>query len=300
MYDWGDLRFFLATARKGSTLAAARDLGVNQTTIARRIAALEAALSVRLFDRHREGYRLSEAGAAIFTQAERIAVEAETFERLVAQRKRDLSGVIRVTTPEEFAEVVLTPWLAEFIDLYPDIKIEVIATERRLDLARGEADIAIRATKQPREPGSVVRKLADAPWAIYCSRRYAAKHGAPACADGLNDHLLIGVDGKLTTVDAFVWLAKVAPRAKIRSVCNTISNMLVAVKTGHGAGALPRDIGIAQSELIECFPLPEITHYGWYLIVPEALKDVPRIKAFNQFIVARASTLKRLQDRRRS
>jgi DNA-binding transcriptional LysR family regulator len=293
MYDWGDLRFFLATARKGSTLAAARELGVNQTTIARRIAALETALSVRLFDRHRDGYRLSEAGAAIVTQAERIAAEAEAFERLVAQHKRDLSGVIRVTTPESFAEIVLTPWLAEFIDLYPDIKVEVIATDRRFDLARGEADIAIRATKQPREPGIVARKLADSRWGVYCSHRYAAKHGAPACADDLNDHLFIGADGVLTTLDMFVWLAKVAPRAKIRSVCNSISNMLVAVKTGHGVGALPREL--AQSELIECFPLPNNGAYGWYLIVREALKDVPRVKAFTQFIAARAGTLKRLQ-----
>ena len=206
--------------------------------------------------------------------------------------------MIRVTTPAEFAEVVLTPWLAEFIDLYPDIKVEVIAAERRLDLFRGEADIAIRATKQPREPGIVVRRLADSRWGVYCSDRYAAKHGTPACADDLNDHLLIGADGVLTTLDMFVWLAKVAPRAKIRSVCNTISNMLVAVKTGHGVGALPREIALAQSELIECFPLGEIGRYGWYLIVQEALKDVPRVKAFNQFIVARASALKRLQRRR--
>ena len=294
MYDWGDLKFFLATARRGSTLAAARELGVNQTTIARRIGALEAALSVRLFDRRRDGYRLSEAGAAILTQAERIASEAEAVERLVAQRKRSLAGVIRVTTTEEFAEVVLTPWLAEFIDLYPDIKVEVIATERRLDLARGEADVAIRASQQPREPGILVRKLADSPWALYCSRGYAAKHGAPSCADDLNDHSLIGADGKLTTLAAFVWLAKVAARARVRSVCNTISNMLVAVKTGHGVGALPRDIGIAQSDLIECFPTPDF-NYGWYLITREALKDVPRVKAFNQFIVARANTLRRLR-----
>jgi DNA-binding transcriptional LysR family regulator len=294
MYDWGDLRFFLATARKGSTLAAARDLGVNQTTIARRITALEMALSVRLFDRHRDGYRLSEAGAAIFPQAERIATEAEAVERLVAQRQRDLSGVIRVTTTEEFAEIVLTPWLAEFIELYPDIKVEVIATHRCLDLARGEADIAIRATRRPHEPDSSVRKLADAEWGVFCSRRYAAKRGTPRCPDDLNEHLFIGADGTLATLDMFVWLAKVAPGVKVRSVCNTISNMLVAVKTGHGIAVLPRDIGNAQSDLIELFPLPKM-NFGWYLVTRQALKDVPRVKAFSQFIVAHARTLSRLQ-----
>jgi DNA-binding transcriptional LysR family regulator len=292
--EWGDLKFFLATARRGSTLAAARELGVNQTTIARRIAALEAALSIRLVDRNRDGYRLTEAGAAILAQAERVASEAESVERLVEQGKRDLAGVIRVTATEMFADVVLTPWLAEFIDIYPDIKVELIATERCLDLGRREADIAIRASHQPREPGVLVRKLAACPWGLYCSRAYATKYGAPACADDLKDHLLIGADGNLSTLDPLIWLGKAAPRATVRSVCSTISNTLVAIRTGHGVGALPRDIGIAQKDLIECCPMPDF-NYGWYLITREALRDVPRVKAFNKFIVARASTLKRLQ-----
>jgi DNA-binding transcriptional LysR family regulator len=198
-----------------------------------------------------------------------------------------------MTATEIFADVVLTPWLAEFIDIYPDINVEVIATERCLDLGRGEADIAIRASQKPREPGVVVRKLAASPWGLYCSRAYATKYGAPACADDLNDHLLIGADGKLTTLDPFIWLAMAAPRARIRTVCSTISNALVAVRTGHGVGALPH-IGIAQKDLIECFPMPDF-NYGWYLVTREALRDVPRVKAFNRFIVARASTLKRLQ-----
>jgi DNA-binding transcriptional LysR family regulator len=125
-------------------------------------------------------------------------------------------------------------------------------------------------------------------------RSYAAKHGTPTCADDLDDHLIIGAGGKLTDRDAFTWLAKAVPHAKVRSACNTISNMLVAIKTGHGIGALPRDIAIAQRDLIECFPIPEMNH-GWYLLTRQELKDVPRVKAFNQFIVSRASRLKRLQ-----
>jgi DNA-binding transcriptional LysR family regulator len=246
MYDWGDLRFFLATARRGSTLAAARELGVNQTTIARRIAALETALSVRLVERKRDGYRLTEAGVDILAQAERVASEAETVERLVEQRKRDLAGVIRVT-----------------------------ATERRLDLGRGEADIAIRASQQPREPGISVRKLADCPWGLYCSRAYAAKHGAPACEDELNDHLLIGADGRLSTRDSHLWLRKAAPQASVRTVCSTISTTLVAIRTGHGVGALPCDIAMAQKDLIECFLMPDF-NYGWYLITREALSVRPK------------------------
>src|ERR1700694_4008514 len=97
---------------------------------------------------NRHCYRLTEAGAAILAQAERVASEAETVERLVEQGKRDFSGVIRVTAPAIFAEVVLPPWLSEFIDIYPNIKVEVIAAEQFLDLARGESNIAIRASQQ--------------------------------------------------------------------------------------------------------------------------------------------------------
>jgi len=297
MYDWGDLKFLLATARAGSTLAAARELSVNQTTIARRIAALETALSIRLVDRNRDGYRLTEAGIAILAQAERVEAEAETIERLVARRKRDLTGVIRVTAPTIFTDVILTPWLVEFMDMYPDIKVEVIATERRLDLRRGEADIAIRASQQPNGPGLVMRKLAACPWGLYCSPTYAAKHGKPATAGDLNDHILIGADGNLSSFDPLIWLTKTAPHAKIRTASSTISNTLVAIRAGHGVGALPRDIGNSQKDIIECFLMPDF-NFAWYLFIPEELRDVPRVKAFKAFVIDQARMLKRLQRKR--
>ena len=98
MYDWNDLKIFLAAARARSMLGAAGELGINQSTVTRRVAALEKALEIRLFHRNRDGCHLTEAGQSLFVQAERVAAEAETFERLVAQRKRELSRVIRVTT----------------------------------------------------------------------------------------------------------------------------------------------------------------------------------------------------------
>src|SRR5262249_27085681 len=128
--------------------------------------------------------------------------------------------------------------LWEFMEIYPDIKVEVIATERRLELARGEADIAIRASQELYGPGLLTRKLAPCPWGLYCSRAYAAKHGTPACTGDLNDHILIGADGNLANFDPLIWLAKAAPRARIRTASSTISNTLVAVRTGHGVGAL--------------------------------------------------------------
>ena len=298
MYDWSDVKFFLAVARGGSTLAAARVLRVNQTTVVRRIEALEAALKTQLFIRNQDGYRLSEAGVELLAQAERVATEADTLERLAAQRDRNLSGVIRVTTIEKVASLILTPMLAEFVELHPEVKVEVICADHRLDLARGDAEIAIRAGNLPNEPGIVVRRLADDPWAVYCSPAYAAKHGVPKCADDLNSHWIIGVEGHFSNLTPFVWLANAAPRGRVRHVCNSGANMLAAIKAGHGVGILPKiTVYGDETELIECFAGPDWDS-GFYLATRADMKDVPRIKAFGEFIVARMAAAKPILEGR--
>jgi DNA-binding transcriptional LysR family regulator len=298
MYEWGDLKVFIAVARAGSTLAAARQLGVNQTTVARRIAALETALGTRLFDRHQDGYRLCECGRQILAQAERVEVEAETLSRLVEQRKRDLSGVVRVTTPEIFANLLLTPWLVRFMDLHPEIQVEVVATDQRLDLARGEADIAVRAGAMPSDPGLVVRRLADYQWIMCCSRAYAEKYGVPSSGAELNEHFVIGSDGPLSKLAPHIWLAEAAPRAKRRSTCSSVANMIAAVKAGHGVGFIPNTVLMVEADLVECFQVPG-AKYSFYITMPEALKDQPRVRLFSDFLIAQAQASKPLLEARR-
>jgi DNA-binding transcriptional LysR family regulator len=295
MYDWGDLKVFIAVARAGSTLAAARELRVNQTTVARRVAALESALGARLFDRHQDGYRLSECGKQILAQAERVEVEADTLGRLVAQRKRDLTGVLRVTTPEIFANFWLTPWLAAFMDLYPEIQVEVVATDQRLDLMRGEADVAVRAGAMPTDPGLVVRRISDYHWTMCCSKAYAEKYGVPSSGEELNDHFLIGSDGPLAKLAPHSWLAQNAPRAKRRSTCSSVANMIAAVKAGHGVGFVPNTVLTVETDLVECFPLPGCK-YSFYIVMPEAMRDQPRVRVFCDFLIERANDARRLAD----
>ncbi len=299
MYDWGDLKVFIAVARVGSTLAAARELGVNQTTVARRVAALETALDARLFDRHQDGYRLSECGQQILAQAERVEVEAETLARLVARRSRDLSGVVRVTTPEIYANLLLTPWLVKFMDLYPDITVEVVSTDERLNLMRGEADVAVRAGSMPSEAGLVVRRLADYQWVMCCSKAYAEKHGVPSSGEALNDHLVVGSDGPLSRLAPHLWLSEVAPRAKRRSTSTSVANMVAAVKAGHGVGFVPNTFLAVETDLVECFPLPGCS-FSFYLAMPEAMKDQPRVRALCDFLVVQANASKHSQDGRAS
>ncbi|HYF09950.1 MAG TPA: LysR family transcriptional regulator, partial [Acetobacteraceae bacterium] len=147
--SWDDLRHFLAVARAGSTLGGARALGVNQTTCARRIAALEAAMGTTLFERRQAGYRLTETGRRVLALAERVEGEVAALMQAVQAERRVLSGTVRATTNESLANLVLTPFLRRFREAHPGVRVEVVIGDRKLDIARGEADVALRAGVQP-------------------------------------------------------------------------------------------------------------------------------------------------------
>ena len=298
MFDWNDMRHFLAVARAGSTLAAAETLKVNQTTVARRIAALEQALGARLFDRAQSGYRLTELGRELLPSAERIETEAATVAQLVEQRLRRLAGTIRVTTNETIANVFLTPSLPDFADLYPDIRVEVVVDPRYLDLTRGEADVALRAAQHPGSGAIVVRKLRHLPWAVYCSRDYAARNGCPRSTEDLPRHKVIGPDGPLCEMAAFQWLEGSAGTAQVMARSNSLPNMVTAVRAGLGLAVLPCAIAEPETDLVRCIgPMDEIGAPLW-LITREDGKDEPRIRAFTSFIAARIVAMRHLFELR--
>lgn len=299
MYDWNDLRCFLAVAREGSTLAAARILDLNQTTVARRIEALEQALEVKLFERDRMGSRLTEAGRSLLSAAERVETEAATVATIAAQAARERKGVLRVTTNETLANALLTPCLGEFAAIYTDVQIDLVVTDKRLDVMRGEADVALRsAWVWPTEPTLVCRKLADTAWTFYCSRGYAERRGIPASPEALKDHALLGGEGGLGETRPMRWMAIHAPAASVQLRSSSISNQVVAIKAGLGVGPLPVLEGDSHAELVRCFPpLPEFD--GDLLLITRAdLRNVPRVRAFTDFIAARVMATRRQLDGR--
>ena len=144
MFDWNDLRYFLAVARSGSTIGAAKVLGVNQSTIQRRLAVLEGALNSKLVERHPSGYRLSEIGKELLPYVEGIEQAVAAFERCLMSNEEGLTGRIRVTCPEGLVKVLVSPLVNGFHARYPDLRVDLIVTERVLDLTKGEADVAVR------------------------------------------------------------------------------------------------------------------------------------------------------------
>src|SRR5262245_4577864 len=231
MFEWSDLRHFLAVARGGSTLSAAKILGVNQTTVARRVAALEEALGEKLFEKTAGGYRLTEVGAATVQNAERVESEVDAFSRMVQQRSRRLSGVIRFTTNDVLADALLNPWLGEFNKRFPVVKLETIVTDQRLDLSRGDADIALRAGTTPVVGDNlVVRKRGSGKWGIYASKGYVARNGKPAGPDDLTQHSLIGGAGGLTDFEPEFYRKAKEQGAVIQSAYSSVLNIAHAVR----------------------------------------------------------------------
>jgi DNA-binding transcriptional LysR family regulator len=296
MFEWGDLRHFLAVARSGSTLSAGKILGVNQTTVARRIAALEEALGEKLFEKTAGGYRLTEVGSAMVQNAERVESEVDAFGRMIAQRSRKLLGMIRVTTNDVLADCLLTPWLREFTQRFPVVQVETIITDRRLDISRGEADIALRANTSKAAPlgeGVTVRRLATGKWGVYVAKSYAAQHGAPRTPEELASHPIIAGAGELARFDpAFLKAAKAAGGV-IRQASSSILNIAGAIRSGLGVGGIPCMLGELDPELELCFLFDE-ADYDLMLITREEMRSLPHVRAFNDFIASRTAALRHM------
>jgi DNA-binding transcriptional LysR family regulator len=287
MLDWDDLRFVLALARNGAALSAARELKVNQTTVTRRLANLEAAMGTALFERRASGYRLTEMGRRVAATAEAMAARVLDLESEVAAQQRVVGGAVRFTCPETVANHLLAPWLREFQPLHPNIRIEVINADAMFDLGKGEADVAFRVGAPPAGSGIVARRLPDCLWTAYSSRGYARERGAPAAPEGLAAHALVGLEGAQAQLPSSRWFEKLVGAQRVAVRCNSLSNVVHSIRAGLGVGMLPCMIGDTEAELMRCFaPIPELNAQTW-LIVREDLKTAPHVRAFADFLVTR-------------
>lgn len=281
-------------------MSAAKILGVNQTTVARRIAALEEALGERLFEKTAGGYRLTELGAAMVQSAEKVESEVEGFGRMVAQRSRKLLGMIRVTTNDVLADCLLTPWLREFTQRFPVVQVETIITDRQMDLSRGEADIALRAatlSSGPMGDNVVVRRLATGKWGVYASKAYIAENGLPTNPDELAAHPIIAGSGELARFDPAFMKHVRAKGAVIRQASSSILNIAGAIKSGLGCGPLPCVLGELDPELQLCFLFDE-ADFALLLMTREEMRNLPHVRAFNDFIASRTSALRHMIEGR--
>lgn len=282
--DWDDLRFVLAVRRSGSALAAARALGVNQSTVTRRVARIEQALGVELFDRRQSGYVPTRHGTLVAETAERMEAEARDLVSTLGAARRSISGTVRVTVSEVNADRIVAPCLRAFHKLHPSIRVDLVADDRRLNLARGEADIALRAGSRPEGAGIVSRRMPDAAWAVYCSRAYADEHGMPASRAEIRDHAVVGMEGPMAQVAGPRWVAEAAPDAEIRYRSNSLVNLVSHLRAGLGVAALPCIVGDSEPGLVRCFPPPPELASELWLVLREELKTAPHVRALADYL----------------
>jgi DNA-binding transcriptional LysR family regulator len=291
MFDWNDLKYFLAVARHGSTIAAGKALGTSQSTVHRRIEELERKIGQALVTRQSSGYRLTEYGITLLPFAERVEAAIQDFSRRATDIEQDMRGVIRVTCPEPIVFRMTQSGLVErFHARHPNLRIEFITSDRYLDLSKGEVDVALRSGDTDDE--LVGRKIAESVWAVYASRGYLERHGRPASVDDLSNHLLVGFDETLAGHRAARWLKEIAPGAKMPVRCNSVLGLVAAVKSGAGLGPLPIALGDVEPDLLRVIgPIPELAR-SWRLLTHPDIRRVPRIAAFFDYIVEQRDELK--------
>jgi len=285
MFDWGDLRYFLAVAETGSTLAAGRVLRVSQTTVARRVAALEEALGLALFDRRRAGYALTPSGEALLAEAQGVASAAAVFAESAAARRRSAGGTVRLTAEQSVAYEVLPPILRDLRDVHPEILIEVDAAEELRDLEAGAADVAIRVLARDDQPSLVGRRLGPDDWSVYCSRDYAAAHGTPESRAALAAHPLISVGGGGQVARYYgKWLHENGLEAAVAMQHGSVTGLIAAVRSGLGIAALPCLIAELDPALRRCFPGGSYAGRDIWLLCHERLRREPRVRTVMQFL----------------
>jgi DNA-binding transcriptional LysR family regulator len=284
MLDWNDAQYFLAVAETGSTLSAAKQLRVSQTTVARRVAALEEALAVTLFERRRAGYALTPIGEALLPETRALKAAAASLAEAAAAHRRALGGTVRLTAEESYVVGFLPAMLRDLRHLHPDIVIELDATEEVRDLEAGAADVAIRVTKSMDGGGLVGRRIGDDLWTVYCSRGYAAANIIPRNRRELAAHPLIGGGGGSIGQYYGTWLRENGLASSIAMQHNTVSGLLSAVRSGLGLAALPCIVAELDDDFVRCLPPAASGSREIWLVTHERLRRVPRVRIVMDFL----------------
>lgn len=288
MQDWTDLRFFLSVARSGSTLAASAGLKTSQSTVFRRIGALEKALSMTLFDRRPSGYSLTSAGSRLLPLAQQVEAAIDALTQAAAAESRQQMTVIRLSLPDASMEYMLPAVMPEFRDLHPDVRIEIVASDRKLDLASGEADVALRANPAS-DPDLFGRRLTSERPTLTAGVNYAQHHKLPTTDTEVADHAFIS----LTSVYAGLlgdWFARTVPRHRVLLQPDSITSTVSAVRSGLGIAVLPQFLSDRDPTLVAApLELP-ITPFELWIVTHERMRAAPAVRALMDCIARYVTT----------
>ncbi len=275
MNDWNDLKFFLAIAHNGTVSGAARLLGVNYTTVIRRLNSFEECMGFSVFERHSNGYTLTRAGEAILGSAQSIENEFVSLNNHAIGTDNNLTGTIRIATTDLLASALM-PDMGEFLLQHPDIDFEVIGDSFTVDLANREADIAIRITNHSPKEHLLSRKIGIVTGSIYASDSYLERN--------TKEHTWIGWDDNLSHKVTRQFIGDYIPEgAKISCKVNSGVSLLQAIKSGIGIGYLWDFIGDKTPDIQRIYPDKEYA-LDLCLLINKDLYATPRFRAAIDFL----------------
>ena len=280
--NWDDLRYVMAVARTGSLLQAGAVLGVDHTTVGRRVAAAERGFGTTLFARSTTGLVLTADGEQLVEPMARVEEAILAVERRASAERSEIVGTVKVTAPETLALARLAPPLALFAKGHPGLRIDLDPTGKVLNLHRREAEVAVR-TVRTRDANLVARKVGTVVYAAYASRSFLKEQPVPDVASLRKRPLLVGGDDDIDTR----WLLGLTG-TRPTFTCVIGLGLLASCLAGAGVAVLPRYLGEGQRELT-CLPLPEGPRETVWLTVHKDLRHTPRVRAVLDFLVETCS-----------
>jgi DNA-binding transcriptional LysR family regulator len=281
---WDDFRLIKAIADVRSLPAAAALLGINHSTVFRRLGQIEEALGAKLFERHRSGYTLTTVGEEMVALAQRVDDDITAFTRKLAGRELSPAGELRVTTNDSLLIHLLTPLFVRFRRKCEDVRLDVVLANQELNLSKRDADVAIRATDSPPE-NLVGRRVASIAWALY-GRADDFPDPSTVDLESLFERDWVALGDNLATLKAVKFVHEHVPPERIGYKVNTVLGLAEAVEQGLGIGHLPCFIGDARPGLVRLGPpVPEFSADLWLLTHPD-LRHSPRVRVFLDFLAA--------------
>ncbi|MEM9492526.1 MAG: LysR family transcriptional regulator, partial [Myxococcota bacterium] len=276
---WDDVRVFLALCRARTLGEAARALGVDASTVSRRLAALEQALSCTLFERGRDGVRATKAAEDLLPAAEEVECGVARFATAAEGLEREVSGLVRITCPSDVADIVLVPMLRQLLARHPRLSVALDPNEAILDLTRREADIALRVVR-PKRGDLVAKKLFTVRWIPVASRELAERLGP---VQSWAEVPWLGCGERYTNSSAGRWLARHTGAAEPALLSDSLSTQIAAAAAGIGVALVPEvsaarfqltPIAVAETLRAKTGALPTDT---LYIVTHRAMRDVPRV-----------------------
>jgi DNA-binding transcriptional LysR family regulator len=290
--DWDKLRIFHAAAEAGSFTHAGESLRMSQSAVSRQVSALEKELKVSLFHRHARGLVLTEQGEMLFGTAAEIMGKLSTAETLLTDTTTKPTGEVKITAPIGLGTVWVTQRLREFLELYPDIRVELVLNDDQIPIAMRAADVAIW-TAEPQQSELIRRRLFTMKIHAYASAQYIRRYGAPQSLEALDDHAIVSYSGTPAPhLSAIRWLEIAGldgktPRRPAFSA-NSVIAMKYAIRAGIGIGLIPDYLTGDDADLVPVLQDVEHPTISVYFVYPEELKTAKKVQVFRDFLVAKA------------